>query len=752
MIETITMSGYASFGVEPQIITGLSLFNYFYGSNGTGKSSISRVIGDAAKCAPCNVTWSLGSALETLVYNQDFVNKNFAELKGIFTLGEKSVEARKQIDVKKAAVDEDLAKIEQLTNTLQGADGSGGKKAELGQVESACRDKCWRQKQKHDEKFKEAFKGYRDSQENFKANVLRERTVNKAQLKTLADLEERAAAIFGANPVSEATIAEPTAGDFTALESHPIFNKRIIGSTDVDIAAMIQKLGNSDWVKEGVAYYSVNDNICPFCQQRTPESLSRSLNEYFDETFESDKKSIDDVEVSYTASVERLDKQLKAIIAALSSFLDVERLKSEKALFDSKTALNLQMIATKKKEPSRSIELDVTDGARAAIGALVKEANERIEANNRTVANLSRERQDLTEQIWKYVCEDELKNDLLDYDRDKENLEKAIAALSKQIEDKQTEKRGKEAEIRALEKQITSIQPTVDAINSVLLSFGFSGFTLAGAGNGKSYSIVRSDGKDAKNTLSEGEKGFVAFLYFYQLVKGSISESGMTTDRVVVFDDPVSSFDTDVLFVVSSLIREVVREAKAGQSPIRQVFVLTHNPYFHKEVTFKGKASTIGSKDETFWTVKKMGSESRVERHQSNPVKTVYEMLWEEVRNPNRATIQNALRRILEHYFKILGGIDPDEVCKQSTGPDRLICNSLLSWVNAGSHSAFDDMTTSLDDSTVETYLRVFKAIFEKSGHASHYDLMMRSSPTDMSSGMAGTSPAEPGSVAVTTT
>lgn len=127
-----------------------------------------------------------------------------------------------------------------------------------------------------------------------------------------------------------------------------------------------------------------------------------------------------------------------------------------------------------------------------------------------------------------------------------------------------------------MEKQTTSIQPTIDGINTLLSSFGFKGFALAKAATGSSYKLIRSDGSDAKATLSEGEKTFVTFLYFYHLLKGSDSESGMTTDRIVVFDDPVSSLDSDILFIVSSLIKGLFDEARTGTGYIKQIFVLTH--------------------------------------------------------------------------------------------------------------------------------------------------------------------------------
>jgi hypothetical protein len=103
------------------------------------------------------------------------------------------------------------------------------------------------------------------------------------------------------------------------------------------------------------------------------------------------------------------------------------------------------------------------------------------------------------------------------------------------------------------------------------------------------------------------------------------------------------------------------------------------------------------------------------------------ELLWSEVRNPDRSNlaIQNTLRRILENYFKILGGVDPVEVTGMFKGKEKLICKSLFSWVNDGSHYAHDDLYVSIDNSTVENYLNVFRAIFDKAGHFAHYEMMM---------------------------
>lgn len=83
------------------------------------------------------------------------------------------------------------------------------------------------------------------------------------------------------------------------------------------------------------------------------------------------------------------------------------------------------------------------------------------------------------------------------------------------------------------------------------------------------------------------------------------------------------------------------------------------------------------------------------------------------------------MRRILEYYFKVIGCTPLDQLCEQFDGQDKLICQSLISWVNAGSHNILDPFYVTPSDLSAANYLRVFKMIFEKSGQAGRYLLMM---------------------------
>lgn len=729
MIEDIIIKSVASFDDTEETIDDLSNINFFYGSNGSGKTTISRVIADEAAYPQCAVTWRGGNKLESLVYNRDFVGRNFnsdSELKGIFTLGEKNDADLKAIADAKKTKDDLETEVQGKNKTLRGEDGNGGKVAELSALENEFEGQCWDLKIKYDSDFKDAFKGVRGKKATFKGQLLKEAEDNIADLQTLEQLKAKCVTVFADNLEKMSSIPPLQYSDLVDLETADILTKKVIGKEDVDIAAMIKKLGNSDWVKQGRAFYDVNDGTCPFCQQETDEVFAESLNKYFDETYLNDIAAIEQLETSYETFSTNIIQRLQSINDAAPHCLDCEKLDSQKNLVETKISANKKHIARKKKEASLVVQLESLKETLDEISLTIKSANDKITSHNKTVDNIDQEKCNLKSQIWKYIVE-EGKAVLDSYKSRETPLVAAIEGLRKGVTDKGDEKKIKTDEIRVLEKKITSIQPTIDEINDLLSSFGFVGFKIAQSAKGGYYTIVRPDGSEAKETLSEGEKTFITFLYFYHLLKGSTTEIGMTENRVIVIDDPVSSLDSDILFIVSNLIKQLFREVRAGTGHIKQVFIFTHNVYFHKEITFNQKRSDGAMNEETFWVVKKIEQYSSVKKHGDNPVKTSYELLWNEVKYEERSilTIQNTLRRILENYFKILGNINNDAITDMFGGKEKQVCGSLFSWVNDGSHFAHDDLYVSCDTAMVDTYLDVFRNIFDKSGHIAHYNMMM---------------------------
>lgn len=177
MIDRLEISGCASYGDAVELLDGLHEINFVYGPNGAGKTTVSRLIADSSPFSKCAVHWQRGTKLETFVYNRDFVAKNFnqpGDLKGIFTLGQKDIETQNEIAQAKLGSAELTRKIENLTHTLQGADGTSGKRGELAQLEDNFRDECWEVKKRHDQKLQGALAGYRGDKQKFKSRLVTE--------------------------------------------------------------------------------------------------------------------------------------------------------------------------------------------------------------------------------------------------------------------------------------------------------------------------------------------------------------------------------------------------------------------------------------------------------------------------------------------------------------------------------------------------------------------------------------------------
>jgi len=730
MINEIQINPPAATYLSPVRMTDLRKINFIFGANGTGKTTISRVIAQAADHGHCLLNWKNSTPLQPIVYNSDFVVQNFNQqnaVKGVFTLGDNQVEAEREIARLQPEIDKFTNQINSLMTQLDGDDETSGKRKELDDLEPALQEKCWKQKQLHDEYFQAAFVGVRNSVEKFKAKVLSENASNSAELITLDVLREKAKTVFSADISSVNSVTSISAETLITYESNPLLDKPIVGNQDVDIAALIDKLGNSDWVKQGRAFYEQCDEICPFCQQSTDAEFAKSLDSFFSNAYDNDIQLLTSLFNQYKSAMTQLETTIDSNIELGNPFLDTELYTAESQALSERLKRNQQILENKLAEPSRKVSLEPIDSIVTKLQTIITNANDASRSHNQTVANISREKRVLTAQVWQYVL-NELTAVLSQYEQTKTRLNQTIRGMDERLKNKQRERSALEQQVRDLEKQTTSVQPTVDAINSLLGAFGFDSFIIKVADDATHYQICRDNGEDASRSLSEGEKTFITFLYFYSLIKGAQSASGISTDRIVVFDDPISSLDSDILYIVSSLIKGVIEEVRNQTSYLKQVFVLTHNVYFHKEISFhKKRSQSSAMSDESFWIVRKQHQSSVVERCDDNPIRSAYELLWQDIKTSNISSpsLQNTLRRILENYFTMWGGMGKDQICDLFEGRNKLICQSLFSWVNDGSHSIHDDLYINHGEQTNDSYLRVFKEIFARAKQLGHYNMMV---------------------------
>ena len=390
---------------------------------------------------------------------------------------------------------------------------------------------------------------------------------------------------------------------------------------------------------------------------------------------------------------------------------------------------NELQIDEKINEPGKKIKITSIENIVDEINKIIEMKNTEVKKHNNLVDNYQEEKKKLICDIWYLIAQEN--SELINQHKNKvAGFTKGIQAASDKKIQYENQKRTIELEIRQKNKLVTSIQPAVDEINRILVSYGFNNFSIApSTEKNNHYQIRRPDGTLVESTLSEGEVTFITFLYFLQWIKGSQNEEEVTQDRIIVIDDPISSLDSNVLFVVSSLLKDVINKVLDGKVNIKQVFVLTHNVYFHKELSFMGKGNNP-NKNIHYWILRKKDGVTNIQYYGiENPISSSYELLWKELKEQNgnsAITVQNVMRRIIENYFKILGKYKDDELIdKFPDYENKEICRSLLSWINDGSHCMPDDLYVEALDDSVERYQYVFKKIFEHTNHIEHYNMMM---------------------------
>jgi len=341
------------------------------------------------------------------------------------------------------------------------------------------------------------------------------------------------------------------------------------------------------------------------------------------------------------------------------------------------------------------------------------------------INNIAVEESRLKKDIWRFIIE-ENKSNYTSYFDESEKEKKTLAGMKSSKRKLGIRMDKLQREVIVLQNKLTSVLPSINEINKILKSFGFTNFELAESNEKGNYKVIRGDGVDVNETLSEGEMTFITFLYFHQLIKGSNQQDKLNTKRVIVIDDPVSSLDSNVLFIVSHLINNLKQEIRKEDSLFKQLIILTHNVYFHKEISFNRDKRNQKQSDETYWILTKINDVSRIREYEDNPIKNSYELLWKELKeNQKSITIPNIMRRILENYFKFFGNINIYNIVEEFPSEDKVLCSSLLSWVNDGSHHVNDDLYVDSSEESNRAYFNVFRKIFVNSGHESHFNMML---------------------------
>ncbi|XCS44067.1 AAA family ATPase [Gardnerella piotii] len=697
---------------------------FIFGSNGSGKTTISQFIKDKTDENSDNITWDESSDTKVYVYNRNFVRKNFLSgttIPGVFTIGQEAVIAKQEIERLSNEIEKESEKLENRKKNLKDAE------EEKQSIEKQIAYKYWEIKTslpKDLDKQWANVKGKQDFKKLIDENI---ESLNPDEVSPdIEELAKNAKILFDAKSQPLKLPMTFESSSLLDIENSEIFTKKISGKESNKIGKLIKQLENSDWVSKGKDY--LKGDICPFCQQHTiTKEFINEFNNFYDESYKKDINELENSANNYRqysqVLIANIENQIKDYNEYTSKDLDfqIEFSELKRIIGD-----NISQIEKKINEPSVLINIATSKNVCTKLKKLFENLKIKVSEHNALIDNKKKEKNKVFEERIKYVSIT-AKHETSTLHKNLQKEQKRIDGLNEAINTIENKIKEYEQKCNIEKEKFMNSNDTAKKINNLLEQFGFSNFKISVSQEDKSYYIVRNDGTPVNDTLSEGEMNFLTFLYFYQLIKGSLNKTDIDSERIVVIDDPISSMDANVLFIVSSLVRELAYEVRKGKYKIKQLIVLTHNITFHREVTYI--RANEGNSKTSYYLIKKLNGYSIIEHCSKNPISSTYELLWQNLfcNDCNPMTAQNISRRIIETFFNLVGISDVNEIILRMKSPDREIAQSLMSWANAGSHNALDegDIVVNTNEST-EAYKNVLKKIFTESDYKAHYEEMIK--------------------------
>jgi wobble nucleotide-excising tRNase len=722
-----------------------SLINFFYGKNGTGKSTLAKAFKDGNAL----LTWD-GDPFpdeRILVYNEDFIAKNvqsYGNIPGVFTISEVNAVKKKEADdkaVEKAGVDAQAAAAHAAADKIT---------EDHAKAEEAYITTIWDKTESTRKKYPSTQTGYTRDRKKFVKQL--------ASTPMLVSTDDECAAlyrtVFGKQQTRYSQYTHVHTDQITA---DPIMEQSIVSRANTDFALFIRTLGNMDWVTAGhKAYHGKTEGKCPYCQKALPEDFEEQLAACYDNQYKDDLAALRKFMDGYYKDMMLARQAAEANLQNPFPTKHLADYKKQAQLLLAAIQRNCDLLQKKKDNPSEAVTLEDLIPLSKDLNAIITAINAEVDAYMAVLADIPGQQQKCTEMVWGMMandCSADIRAWLKRTDDDRD------AWKAKNEEEKKLrEQSGKlESEIAKLNSQTVNTTKVMQDINRSIASAGFRGFELREKPGAKYvYELVRDlNGKKVvvDKNLSEGERHFIAFLYFYHIVMGSQSDEGKVEDKIVIIDDPVSSMDSSSLFVVAALTREMIAvcynnyelNEENTDDHIRQFFCMTHNPYFFREVTYNRLSDY---ECVSFFEIKKGGNnQTSIEecddddtlagggKINRSPVRNTYDALWDEyMHTDNPETMMMVIRQILEYYFVQMVGyhnvdlrrdlLDKHE--KEFSKEDYVAASAMIAMINVGATGFNDGLYYDSSAADVKQLRTVFEKIFTVMKQEQHYNMMTR--------------------------
>lgn len=659
MIKTIEICNHKSF--HPTIPYHICIptdktATYIYGLNGAGKSAIGEVVDGVARNDPafikCSIKTTDGANYRYMVFNHYFVARVIGEpMKGIFTVGEKDTSRQQRIqDVE--------ARIQVLDNQIESALGQSLElERKISRELARARDEIWKAYERgKNTSLAGLLRGYGRNKEKFFQELRAYTLPDDGQLDTLERLEKRWADASGTE--SERALVSLDTSGLSPIENDPIWAETIEVSTTSRLAPLVAELGNADWVAHGRQY--LHKDQCPFCQRSLPDDFHDELARLLEGERKAKVEKVASMVQAYEAKLQALEARAQTIVGAS----DAAEAGVEPAWSKLRVKLldNLTRMRAKLAEPSAvlAIEPTNTDDLREALYRL----NELITDFNTRIRDRNGERERIRTMFFQVLHADRAEayarhNELL------KPLQDEKAQTDAEVETKRKERHTLVQELRDLRRQQKGIDASIDAINDRLKSLGITEFSIQRKeGNDRLYCLHRPGVPDCSpQSLSEGEKTLIAFLYFMESLKGSHDEEEHVDAKrtIAVIDDPISSLSQNYVYDIATMIHRELANPPRQRQLVKQVIVLTHNLFFFHELVRQQTRNLERAHNKCGLLRVVKNDYSEVRPLDPTTLQNDYDTWWQILKDARDGkvapqVVPNAMRNILEHFFTFTTG------------------------------------------------------------------------------------------------
>lgn len=734
------------FGSSPMVLANLAKVNFIHAPNGSGKTTISNALSRQPLDPDSRSHWQVAATATSIrVFNEAYRSMVLNEhVDGIFTIGSESGAANSRISlldqervVRRAERDGWIKKIGSDVDRLT-ASGL------LGEIETerlAASQAVFERHKDVPEAVRETvFKGFRGSRDKFFKEA---QSRYKPELVVENDLTWDSLEARNASLTGELQRRSPLHGTSVnfLLSEEQVAQLRVddVTTGTGDLAALIQHLANGDWVSQGRQHLENTNNKCPFCQEDLPEGFGSRLTAYFAAGYDEALS----LATSITTQVESHSKTLHAELGSLKAAIGADAAIDAQRLIDAIDAIQtaaelvLSKVSDKRRHPTSRVDVSDIAPLISHLEELIEDANADITRHNKLIDHSSMELQKLVKDGWAlFVTSAETSKHLKRYNGISAKKRTEVKGLRSNIAVSLQADRDSEEEIVTLRNSISNTAAVAERINKLLEALGFHRFHLAITDSvAGGYRIIRDDGSPAFDSLSEGEKSFLCFAYFVESLTGSSVSGGTIEPVIAVIDDPISSLDSDTLFIVAAYIRDIAKQVIDGQTNIEQLIVLTHNTQFHHEAAYATDMGKAGDRHhyrlrkglDKITSVQDDGGRSKI--------RGSYELLWQSVVDIAdgdedspiaQVGVFNIVRRIIEGYFKTVGSTQSHERQQPLSVADERLMSMFITWANSGSHTIIDDFAQSHYIGGAKDFLQLLQLFFEQQGHGAHFDMMVR--------------------------